>query len=52
MTECMILYLFDTFLLQSGKPPLFYAAYGGEVNICKELLDRGANIDAHDDQKL
>ena len=40
------------FLFQSGKPPLFYAAYAGDNSICKELLDKGANVNAHDDQQL
>jgi len=35
-------------ILQDGRTPLFYAAQIGHLNVCKELLDRGANVNTQD----
>ena len=36
------------FLLQSERTPLHFAAEGGHDEICKVLLEKGAQVDAQD----
>ena len=37
---------------KTGKTCLFYAAHCGDFNICKELLDKGADVNSCDNHKV
>lgn len=39
-------------LLKTGKTALFYAAHYGELAMCKELIEKGGDVNAADGQSM